>query len=120
MTLSEIRRAVNALKRKFARELAIIKARRVAEAVADHWDRSEPPEPSRVIRRFVDAGLRSNTWVNLTEYLNDSRRKEEIPYPDVMVRTIFPWAWDHRYDGFFDWDLPPEPAPRPAIPEWMR
>ena len=120
MTLSEIRRAVNALKRKFARELAILKARRIAEAVADHWDRSDPPEPSRVIRRFVDAGLRSNTWVNLTEYLNDSRRKEEIPYPDLMVRNMLPYAWDHRYDNFFDWDLPPEAAPRPAIREWMR
>ena len=35
MTLSEIRRRIDALKRRFARELAIIKLRRVAEAVAD-------------------------------------------------------------------------------------
>ena len=35
MTLSEIRRQIDALKRRFARELAIIKLRRIAEAVSD-------------------------------------------------------------------------------------
>ena len=32
MTLSQIRRRVDALKRRFARELAIIKLRRIAES----------------------------------------------------------------------------------------
>ena len=45
MTLSEIRRRVDALKRKFARELAIIKLRRIAEDVADDWDPDDPPNP---------------------------------------------------------------------------
>ena len=48
MTLSEIRRRIDALKRKFARELAIIKLRRIAEAVADDWDPAEPPPSSSV------------------------------------------------------------------------
>ena len=56
MTLSEIRRRIDALKRKFARELAIIKLRRIAEAVADDWTPSDPPNPQHVIRRFVKAG----------------------------------------------------------------
>ena len=43
MTLSEIRRAIDALKRKFATELTIIKARRIAEAVANDWNPDEPP-----------------------------------------------------------------------------
>ena len=43
MTLSELRRRVDALKRKFARELAIIKLRRIAEAVAEDWNPSDPP-----------------------------------------------------------------------------
>ena len=47
MTISQIRRRIDALKRKFAPELAIIKLRRIAEAVADEWDPSEPPEPRR-------------------------------------------------------------------------
>ena len=43
MTLSEIRRAIDALKRKFATELAIIKTRRIAEAVSNDWDPDQPP-----------------------------------------------------------------------------
>ena len=38
MTVSQIRRRLNILKRKFAPELAIIKLRRIAESVADHWN----------------------------------------------------------------------------------
>ena len=42
MTLSEIRRRIDALKRRFARELAIIDLRRVTEAVANDWDPDAP------------------------------------------------------------------------------
>ena len=65
---------------------------------------------------LTDATPHTHVFGNLTEHLDECRRKEEIPYPDVMVRTIFPWAWDHRYDEFFRWDLPPDPSIRPAIP----
>ena len=49
MTISQIRARVNALKRRFARELAIIKLRPIAESVADNWDPECPPEPADVI-----------------------------------------------------------------------
>ena len=42
MTISELRRRINALKRRFARELAIIKMRSIAEAVSDQWIPSAP------------------------------------------------------------------------------
>ena len=38
MTISQLRRRIDALKRKFARELAIVKLRPIAESVADDWD----------------------------------------------------------------------------------
>ena len=120
MTLSEIRRRVDALKRRFARELTLIKARRAAEAIANDWDCSQPPEPLRVVGRFTDAGIRSHALANLHHYLDESRRKAEIPNPAVMVRKMFPWAWDRRYDNFFAFDLPPDPSIRPAIPNWCR
>ena len=46
MTISQVRRRIDALKRKFARELAIIKLRRIADSVADAWDSEHPPEPA--------------------------------------------------------------------------
>ena len=106
MTISQIRRRIDALKRRFAAELAIIKARRIAEAVADDWKPSQPPDPSHVVKRFADAGFRLPTFARLHSYLEDNRRKGDIPGYDVMVCKLLPWAWDHRYDRLLDFDLP--------------
>lgn len=106
MTISKIRARIDALKRRFARELAIVKLRPIAEAVADDWDPDNPPEPGDVIQRVVKAGFRLNTFASLHSYLEDNRRKGEIPGYDVMVCKLLPWAWDHRYDRLLDFDLP--------------
>ena len=93
MTLSEIRRRVDALKRKFARELAINKLRRIAEAVANDWTPDEPPEPGAVIRRIVKGGFRLPTFVrDLRRCLDDARRKGKIPDPESIVLSLLPWA----------------------------
>ena len=109
MTLSEIRRRVDALMRKFARELAIIKLRRIAEAVAENWNPAEPLEPSDVIRRIVKAGFRLPTFTRLRRRLDDTRRKGEVPYPDDMVLSLLPWVNDHRYRELLRWELAPTP-----------
>ena len=120
MTLSQLRRRLAALMRRFARELDLIKARRIAEAVFNDYDPADPPEPIRVMGRFADAGVRSFNYGNLIEYLEEYQRKGEQPNPFTMVRKLFPYAWEHRYDGFFRWDLPPDPYVRPPIPDWCR
>ena len=106
MTLSQLRRRIDALKRKFARELAIIKARRIAEAVANDWDPSEPPEPADVIQRFVKAGSLLSTFANLARYLNKTRRQCNVPDPVDMVVNLLPWVDAGRYDQLLHWDLP--------------
>ena len=47
--------------------------------------------------------------------------KGEVPNPITMVRKLLPYAWDHRYDNFFAFDLPPlEPrASEVKLPAWM-
>ena len=75
MTLSQIRRRVNALKRRFASELAIIKLRRIAESVSDDWDPDQPPEPADVIERVAKAGFRLPTFMSLRRYLDDTQRQ---------------------------------------------
>ena len=110
MTLSELRRHIDALKRKFARELAVIKLRRVAEAVANDWTPSEPPEPSDVIRRIAKAGFRLPTFARLHRYLDDTRREGDVPYPNTIVLSLLPWADNDRYLQLLRWDLP-SPAP---------
>jgi len=106
MTLSEIRRAIDALKRKFATELTIIKTRRIAEAVANDWNPDEPPEPHDVIQRFAKAGCRLPTFGNLSRYLNNTRRQGDVPDPVDMVVNLLPWIDASRYSALLDWDLP--------------
>jgi len=106
MTISEIRRRINALKRKFARELAIIKMRRIAEAVAYDWDPECPPEPGDVIQRVAQAGFRLNTFTRLSRYLKDTRRQGEVPDPESIVLELLPWADNYRYRELLRWDLP--------------
>ena len=110
MTVSQIRRRVNALKRRFAPELTIIKLRRIAEAVGDHWDSSQPPDPADVIGRIADAGLRLPTFAGLHRYLDDTRRQGDVPEPCEIVVRLLPWACNDRYHKFIRWDLP-APAP---------
>ena len=109
MTFSEIRRRVDALMRRFARELAIIELRRIAEAVADHWDPDQPPEPHDVIQRFVKAGFRLPTFVRLRRCLDDARRRGDVPDAESMVLALLPWADNDRYRELLRWD-PPAPA----------
>ena len=115
MTISEIRRRIQALMRKFARELAIIKLRRVAEAVSQNWDPDDPPEPAAVFQRVVKAGYQLPTFMRLRHYLDETRLRGDVPEPERIVLNLLPWACDHRYRIFLEWDLSPEPTPRPTI-----
>ena len=106
MTLSQIRRRVDALKRRFARELAIIRLRRIAEAVAHDWDPDQPPEPADVIGRITRAGFRLPTFINLRRCLDDTRRREDVPEPETIVLSLLPWASADRYRNLLRWELP--------------
>ena len=115
MTLSQIRRAIEALKRRFATELTIIKLRRLAQAVSDDWDPDRPPEPSDVIQRFVKAGCRLSTFTNLSRYLNRTRREGDIPGPVDMVVNLLPWIDAGRYRELLHWDIPTQPSSPPLL-----
>ena len=110
MTISQIRRRIDALKRKFAPELAIIKLRRISESVADHWNPDQPPEPADVIQRVADAGFRLPTFIHLRRYLDDMRRQGDVPLPISIVCSLLPWAERDRYRYLLTWELP-TPAP---------
>ena len=106
MTISEIRRRIDALMRKLARELAIIKLRRVAESVSDDWNPDAPPEPVAVIQRVVKAGFQLPTFMRLRLYLDETRLRGKVPDPEGIVLNLLPWACDPRYRIFLEWDLP--------------
>ncbi len=106
MTISQIRRRIDALKRKFARELTIIKLRRIAESVSNDWDPDQPPEPADVIDRIAKAGFCLSTFTNLSRYLKDIRLQSDVPEPETIVLRLLPWASAGRYRELLRWDLP--------------
>ncbi len=106
MTLSQIRRRINVLKRRFALELAIIKLRRIAESVSDNWDPDQPPKPADVIAGVAKAGFRLPTFMNLRRYLDDTIRQGDVPHPEDIVINLLPWIDGDRYHKFLRWDLP--------------
>ena len=116
-TLSEIRREIRALQRKYHKELAIYRMRRVTEEVHHDYtrvvaDQQETPKPLEIIRRIADKGFRLTTWMHLHNYLDQVREKKEIPEPRRMLLALLPWAWETKYDNLLMRELPaPEPEP---------
>ena len=98
--------------------MTISQLRRLANAVADDWDPTDPPEPPQVIKRVADAGFRLSTFMRLHRYLDDTRRKGEVPYPNVIVLSLLPWAGDDRYLELLSWDLPAQTRKDGNFPIW--
>ena len=98
--------------------MTIAQLRRLANAVADDWDPSDPPEPPQVIKRVADAGFRLSTFMRLHRYLEDTRRKGEVPYPNAIVLSLLPWAGDDRYIKLLSWDLPAPTRKDNNFPIW--
>ena len=118
-TLSEIRREIRALQRKYHRELTIYRMRRVTEEVHHDYaravaDQQEPPKPLEVIRKIADKGFRLNTWMHLHNYLDKVREQGDIPEPRRMLLALLPWAWESKYDHLLMRELPP-PKPKPDL-----
>ena len=118
-TLSEIRREIRALQRKYHRQLTIYRMRRVTEEVHHDYaravgDQQDPPKPLEVIRRIADQGFHLTTWMHLHNYLDKVREKGDIPEPRRMLLALLPWAWESKYDHLLLRELP-APKPKPDL-----
>ena len=105
MTLSQIRREIEALKRKYAKELAIVRLRRQAEEVCDQWERAvsdqqEPPQPHAVVGKMAAAGFFLSTYITLHHYVKRIREEGKLPEPRQIVLNLLPWAGEDRYISY--------------------
>ena len=94
-TFTSLRRQVDALMRKYARELAIYHFRPVADQIAQMWaiavaNKQPKPDPLSCIRKVVDAGYRLNTFTALRAYLKQCRRFGHLPDPQEIAERLFP------------------------------
>ena len=107
-TLSSLRRRVDALLRKYAPEVAILRLRRLAsefslECTVAHADRKPQPETHPFILRVVEAGFRLLTFMAVHKYLEECRSQNTIPESEKLLRALLPWhirispgpVWEH-------------------------
>ena len=73
--MGELRARVRALQKKMARELAIVR-----------------------LRRLVKAGLRLPTFMEVNKYLEKLRREKVEIDNHELLRTLIPWVSKYRLD----------------------
>ena len=98
MSLTQIRTTINALKRKYALPLAVLRVRLMAEKFCHQWDiardNHEPiPETHTLITQTAQqSGLPLPTWGHLHRYLDRIRAKNAHPQPQDIVKALIPQA----------------------------
>ena len=94
-TLKSIRRWVEGLKRRFARELAMVRVLPVANQIVELWDiafanQQPKPDPMTCIGKFTDAGIRMQTFKNVHIYLRDCGTYGNFPDAIEIANRLFP------------------------------
>ena len=93
----DLRRRVNALRRRLAIPLATLRLRRLAQefclqSIVARAERQPPPESHPFIRRVADAGFRLPTFMAVSQYLERCRTQNTIPDSGRLLRSLLPWA----------------------------
>ena len=94
--LSGLRRRVDALLRKYAREVAVVRLRRLTNEYSLQWtvaiaDRQPPPDTHPFILRVADAGFRLTTFMSVHKYLERCRSQNTVPDSTKMAQALLPW-----------------------------
>ena len=128
-TLSQIRRRVDALKRKYASDLTVIRLRPLAEEYCLLWtealsEGNPPPDSYAFIRHIARQGFRLNTFTALHLYLERCREGGRNPNPIGIIASLLPQVPPARLEELLLHDSANEqqPAPSPAHwgPTWLR
>ena len=97
MSLSRIRNRIEALERKFAVPLAVVRLRPLAEKVCDEWAAAKAadkplPKAQTLIKRIADRGIQATTFGSLDRYFRECRDEGRFPSPRDIATVLFPHA----------------------------
>ena len=112
MTLTQIRNRVQALQRRYALPITVIRLRPYATQFCDQWalaqDRKEPlPETHPFVIKLADAGIRLPTFGLLIHYFRRHREANTCPHPKTLVAALLPKPASRSIiDAIFQWDPP--------------
>ena len=123
-TLSQLRRRVDALQRKYARELAVVRLRRLAEEHSLQWTyatcQGQPlPQPQPFTRRIAKSGYRLKTFVALDNYLERCQEQGTIPDCLGIISSLLPKIPYDRLPEMLRRDVPAR-EPRLLFPGQVR
>ncbi len=98
--LRALRTRVNALRRKMALPLAIVRVRRMASDYCHRWSVAQsnhelPPDPHPFIQSMVRVGIWLPSFPAARNFLDGCRRAKTAPDPERLVGILLPWS--HRY-----------------------
>ena len=106
MNLKSIRNQINALRRKFAFPLAILRLRRISEEYCHHWhtaltNNKPTPEAHPFILKIAKEVIPLNTFMSLHHYLNRHRDQKTTPEPLKIAETLFPTTPTASYSPIY-------------------
>ena len=118
-SLSQLRRRVDALQRKLALPLAVVRLRPLAEDFINEWDvarfdKKPLPETHPFILRIAQHGFRFNTFMALHHYLEGCRSGNTIPHCYGIIAALLPQLPIDRLEQMLRWD---SPGREPLYPE---
>ena len=126
MSLRQLRNRVNALRRKLALPLAVIRLRPLAEEFCHEWAQASadfgshkapskqmPPSftsvetgPLSLIRRVASHGFRLTTFMDLHLYLERCRTADALPEFHEIIRCLLPWSANGVLQALLQLDAP--------------
>ena len=94
-TISSLRRQIEALKRKYAREIAAAVLKPVANQITRLWEiavaKKQPkPDPLDCVQKVAQAGFRLHTFMALHLYLENCQRNGGFPDADEIIKKLLP------------------------------
>lgn len=115
-SLSQIRRRVDSLKRKYATELTIVRLFPLAEEFSLRWavqvaDNQPVPEIHPFILHIAGHGFRFHTFMSLHNYLEGCANENRVPDPLGIIASLLPQVPYERLRDMLGRLQPPDPSP---------
>ena len=101
-----LRARVRALQRTLARELAVVRLRRLSEefclqSSVVRANDQPAPQPHAFIQRVASAGFRLPSFMAVHKYLERCRVKNILPDREDLLRSLIPWSGRYPAPAFW-------------------
>ena len=95
--LSQIRSRINALRRKMALEISVVRLEPVADEFCFQWERASAerkaaPDIPAFIRKVASVGYWLPTFVAAQKYLEQCLAEKIVPRVQHLLGVLLPWA----------------------------